>query len=201
MQASIRMRRLPNQPNTTLTDANSVIEHRRWPRRLLFVNSPCIASRRQAATTLAGLERDLFETLIENPELAAMAVEAIDPDWFETTTAKMLLVRLPGSRSCRTQPGRRLGVAAGRERAIEESDRDAAGTDQPPQRPTLPQGPDERYAAIMTRYRELAFSRREIEADRTTCFRGTGRGRRDGDAEALIDEERTQARHQTQAVS
>ena len=40
---------------------------------------------------LASLERDLFETFIENPDLAITAVEAIDPDWFETNTAKMLL--------------------------------------------------------------------------------------------------------------
>ncbi|MEM9589413.1 MAG: DNA primase, partial [Planctomycetota bacterium] len=41
--------------------------------------------------SVMGIDRELFETLIENPELAAMAVEAIDPDWLETTTAKMLL--------------------------------------------------------------------------------------------------------------
>ena len=33
----------------------------------------------------------LIEALIENPDLAAMAVEAIDPDWLESTTARMML--------------------------------------------------------------------------------------------------------------
>ena len=40
---------------------------------------------------LTGIDRELFETLIETPDLAGMAVEAIDPDWLETNTAKMLL--------------------------------------------------------------------------------------------------------------
>ncbi|QDT04542.1 DNA primase [Rubripirellula lacrimiformis] len=40
---------------------------------------------------LAGLDRQLFETLIESPDMAAMAVEAIDPEWFESNTAKMLM--------------------------------------------------------------------------------------------------------------
>ena len=40
---------------------------------------------------MTGLERDLFESLIENPELAAMAVEAIDIQWLEGMAAKMLL--------------------------------------------------------------------------------------------------------------
>ncbi len=40
---------------------------------------------------LTGIDRELFATLIENPELAAIAVESIDPDWLESSTAKMLL--------------------------------------------------------------------------------------------------------------
>ncbi|MGB7346086.1 MAG: DNA primase [Pirellulaceae bacterium] len=40
---------------------------------------------------IVGVDRELFELLIESPDLAAMAVEAIDPNWLETTAAKMLL--------------------------------------------------------------------------------------------------------------
>ena len=40
---------------------------------------------------LDGIDRELFETLIDSPDLAAVAVEAIDPDWLESNTAKMLL--------------------------------------------------------------------------------------------------------------
>ncbi len=40
---------------------------------------------------VTGIDRELFETLIEYPELAAMAVEAIDPDWLGSDTAKMIL--------------------------------------------------------------------------------------------------------------
>ncbi len=40
---------------------------------------------------VTGIDRELFETLIECPELAAVAVESIDPDWLESNTAKMIL--------------------------------------------------------------------------------------------------------------
>jgi DNA primase len=40
---------------------------------------------------IVGVDRELFELLIESPDLAAMAVESIDPDWLETLAAKMLL--------------------------------------------------------------------------------------------------------------
>lgn len=40
---------------------------------------------------LSGVERELFEILIESPEVAAMAVESIDASWLQSNTAKMLL--------------------------------------------------------------------------------------------------------------
>jgi DNA primase len=40
---------------------------------------------------LAGVERELFEIMIEQPELAAMALENVDTAWLQTDTAKMLL--------------------------------------------------------------------------------------------------------------
>ncbi len=40
---------------------------------------------------ITGMDRQLFEALIESPELAGMAVEAIDPEWLDSITAKMLL--------------------------------------------------------------------------------------------------------------
>lgn len=56
---------------------------------------------REAATPLApapirlqslnGVERELFEIMIEQPELAAMALEAIDPAWLQSDTARLLL--------------------------------------------------------------------------------------------------------------
>lgn len=45
----------------------------------------------QGMVPLSGIDRELFETLITHPELAAMAVEAIDPNWMESMTAKMIL--------------------------------------------------------------------------------------------------------------
>ena len=40
---------------------------------------------------LEGIDRELFATFIESPEIAAIAVENINSDWLETNTAKMLL--------------------------------------------------------------------------------------------------------------
>ena len=45
----------------------------------------------QQAQAIVGIDRELFETLIESPSLVAMAVEAVDPSWLKTPTAKMLL--------------------------------------------------------------------------------------------------------------
>ena len=40
---------------------------------------------------LSGFDRELFEIMIESPDVAGLAVEAIDPDWLESLIAKMLL--------------------------------------------------------------------------------------------------------------
>ena len=39
---------------------------------------------------LSGLDKELLESIIESPGLAAMAVEAIDPEWLDTWTAKTI---------------------------------------------------------------------------------------------------------------
>lgn len=114
---------------------------------------------------LLGLERDLFETLIENPELAATAVEAIDPDWFETTTAKMLLSAYQDL----DLAGHSLDIDSVLLLVENEQLKNQIVTLQERisrRSAPLPLNPDERYAAIMKRYRELAFSQertRKIE--------------------------------------
>ncbi|MGV3484792.1 MAG: DNA primase [Planctomycetaceae bacterium] len=40
---------------------------------------------------LSGVERELFEIMIEQPELAAMALEQVDAAWLQSDTARMLL--------------------------------------------------------------------------------------------------------------
>ena len=45
----------------------------------------------QKLPPIAGLDLHLFEALFEDPDLAAAAVEAIDPAWLSSSTAKMLL--------------------------------------------------------------------------------------------------------------
>ena len=49
------------------------------------------APQKFAVQPIMGVDRELFELLIESPELAATAVESIDPALLDTITAKMLL--------------------------------------------------------------------------------------------------------------
>jgi DNA primase len=49
------------------------------------------AQRHVGLPTLMGIDRELFECLFQSPELASLAIEAIDPGWLDTTTAKMIL--------------------------------------------------------------------------------------------------------------
>jgi DNA primase len=106
---------------------------------------------------LTGIDRDLFETLIENPDLAATAVEAIDPEWFETTTAKMLLSAYQDL----DLAGRRLEIDAVLSLVENASLKNQIVTLQERLRERegqFPQSPEQRYASIMMRYRERAFS-------------------------------------------
>ena len=106
---------------------------------------------------MTGLERDFFETLIENPELANMAVESIDIQWLEGMAAKMLLtayqdLELQGhdldadsilllveNESLKNQ------IVTLQERVAERSGK-------------LPESAEVRYATIVTRFREREFS-------------------------------------------
>lgn len=106
---------------------------------------------------LTGIDRDLFESLIENPDLAAMAVEAIDPDWLESTTSRMLLsayqdLDLAG----RNLDGATLLLLIENEQlknivvSLQERQQNRAGK--------LPENAEQRYTSIMTRFRERAFA-------------------------------------------
>ena len=106
---------------------------------------------------LASLERDLFETLIENPELAMTAVEAIDPDWLETNTAKMLLSAYQDLEF----DGHQLDIDSLLLLVENEQLKNLLVTlhERVQRRGTsLPQTADERYNAVMLRLREFAFS-------------------------------------------
>ncbi len=114
----------------------------------------------QQMQALSGLDRLLFETLIESPDLAAMAVEAIDPDWFESRAAVMLMTAYQDLELA----GRELDVESllllveneqlkNQIVSLEERVRQREGL--------LPETPEERYAMIMTRYSERAFTNQQ----------------------------------------
>ncbi len=106
---------------------------------------------------MRGLERDLFETLIENPELANMAVEAIDVQWLEGMAAKMLLtayqdLELDGH--CLDADSILLLVEndALKNQIVTLQERVAERSGK------LPESAEDRYAAIVTRFREREIS-------------------------------------------
>jgi DNA primase len=139
---------------------------------------------------LSGIDRDLFETLIENPELAAMAVETIDPDWLETTAAKMLLSAYQDL----DLAGHSLDVDSvlllvenellkNHIVTLQERVRQRAGK--------LPQSSEDRYAAIMLRYRERAFSVEKTRQIEQLASAALAEDEEVALLKAMIDQERT----------
>jgi DNA primase len=142
---------------------------------------------------LSGIDRDLFETLIENPDLAAMAVEAIDPDWFDSMTAKMLLsayqdLDLAGHAldadslmlMIENEELKNIVVSL-QQRLLERVEKFTLTS-------------DERFAAIMTRYREREFAaekNRQIERLQSASL---PEDEEDALLKAMFDQEKT--RHQ-----
>ncbi|WP_044302563.1 DNA primase [Rhodopirellula sallentina] len=110
---------------------------------------------------LTGVDRELFETLLESPEVAAMAIEAIDPDWLQSITAKMLLsayqeLDLQGHEldsdallTLLENEFLKSQIISLQQRVDNRADR-------------IAETPHERYAAILTRFHE-----REFEAEKS----------------------------------
>ena len=140
--------------DSDLTDGGSMVT-----RRQKVAGDPADASASGPVSLkpMTGLERDLFETLIENPELAAMAVEAIDIQWLEGMAAKMLLTAYQDL----DLQGHSLNIDSilllvenealkNQIVTLQERVHDKAGK--------LPESPEDRYTAIVTRFREREFS-------------------------------------------
>ncbi len=107
--------------------------------------------------SLSGMDRQLFEVLIEAPELAGMAVEAIDPDWLDSITAKMLLSAYQDL----DLAGRELGIDSLLLAIENESLKSEVVTLQ--ERVTnrdgkLMESPALQYAALVTRFREREWN-------------------------------------------
>ena len=118
------------------------------------------AERPRVLSPPSGLDRELFETLIEDPDLAAMAVESIDADWLSSATAQMLLSAYQDL----DLAGKPLDAAALLLVIENESLKNIVVTliDRTRDRPEpLSLTPPERFTALVTRYRE-----RELTAER-----------------------------------
>jgi DNA primase len=123
--------------------------------------APQSAAATHAPQPLTGIDRELFETLIEAPDLAALAVEAIDPDWLETNTAKMLLsvyqdLELEGRNLDVQSLLLRLENEYLKNQVVSLDDRvrDRQGKST--------QTPEDRYTTVLLRYRQ-----RESDAEKT----------------------------------
>jgi DNA primase len=151
-QPAVKVRKPVVDPNAALAESADFED---------FGSPPNEARPSEATPTslrpLTGIDRDLFESLIENPDLAAMAVEAIDPDWLESTTSRMLLsayqdLDLAG----RNLDGATLLLLIENEQlknivvSLQERQQNRAGK--------LPENAEQRYTSIMTRFRERAFA-------------------------------------------
>ena len=75
---------------------------------------------------LSRFDRELFETMIESPELAGRAVEAVDPDCLGHTRRKDAPFGIPRTRLGRSRSERRIATAASRKRLFEERNRHAS---------------------------------------------------------------------------
>ena len=116
----------------------------------------------QSLPEITGLDMHLFETLIEEPELAAGAVEAVDPHWLSSITAKMLLsayqdldlrgMPLDGNALFSVLENEQLkNAVASIQFRVDERRESRTDT------------PHHRYADILNRYRDLIEKVREIE--------------------------------------
>ena len=135
-------------PHGTTTSA-----HQTTPNATANQNQPALVHLKP----MMGLERDLFETLIENPDLANMAVEAIEIQWLEGTAAKMLLTAyqdLEMDGHCLDADSILLLVEneALKNQIVTLQERVAERAGK------LPESAEDRYAAIITRFRERELS-------------------------------------------
>lgn len=139
---------------------------------------------------LASLERDLFETLIESPDLAMTAVESIDPDWFETNTAKMLLSAYQDLEFA----GHQLDIDSVLLLVENEQLKNQLVTLQERiqnRTAELPQSAEQRYNAVMSRFRELAFSQEQTKKIEQLASELLPEDEEVAILEAMIEEART----------
>ncbi|MEM1225376.1 MAG: DNA primase [Planctomycetota bacterium] len=108
------------------------------------------------AVPLTGIDRQLFETLLESPDVAAMAIESIDVAWLETSTAKMLLSAYQDlDLQARELTAESLLIILENEFLKNEIVSLLERIEQRSQEEL--DSPTDRYSAILARYHELAF--------------------------------------------
>ncbi|TWU65793.1 DNA primase [Crateriforma conspicua] len=162
--------------------------------------APAVIAGRSAATSnarltpISGIDRELFEALIECPELAGMAVEAIDPSWLSSNTAQMLLSAYQDL----DLAGRDLDVDSLLLMVDNEQLKNQIVTLQ--HRVGLRSGQssedaDRRYTAIITRYRE-----REFESEKTRQIERLASATLDDDQELALLKELLEAERFRQGI-
>ena len=142
---------------------------------------------------MRGMERDLFETLIENPELANMAVEAIDVQWLDSMAAKMLLtayqdLELDGH--CLDADSILLLVENDALKnqivTLQERVAERAGK--------LPESAEDRYAAIVSRLREREMADEQDRQIKQLASASMPENDEDALLKAIVEKARLQQR-------
>ncbi len=143
-----------------------------------------------AVRPLTGIDRELFETLIEQPELAGMAVESIDPDSFESMTAKMLLSAYQDLDIA----GHPLDVDSLllliendqlKNCVVTMRERIASRLSE------LPESPEQRFAAIIAYYRKNEFTAEKNKQIELLASASMNETEEDAMLKAMIEEQRS----------
>lgn len=140
---------------------------------------------------LTGIDRELFETLIEKPELAGIAVETIDPDWFESMTAKMLLsayqdLDFAGHELDADSLLLLIENDQLKNCIVTLQERIANRLNE------LPETPEDRFAAIVAFYRKNEFTAEKNKQIELLASASMEESEEDAMLKAMIEEQRTQ---------
>jgi DNA primase len=140
---------------------------------------------------LVGIDRELFETLIEKPELAGIAVEVIDPDWFESMSAKMLLsayqdLDIAGHELDADSLLLLIENDQLKNSIVTLQERIASRVAE------LPESPEERFAAIIAFYRKNELAAEKNKQIELLASASMEESEEDAMLKAMIEEQRTQ---------
>ena len=146
-------KRRPKSQFVPVKDPNAAFAESAEEQVANFGEAPATAPRQDSLEPISGIDRELFELLIESPDLAAKAVESVDPAWLQGSAAKMLLsayqdLDLEGRELTFDSLMLLIENESLKNQVVTLNDRVEARDGK------ITQSTDERYAGVMARYAE-----------------------------------------------